>query len=106
MAGQHLDPQADPVVTVWRNRIPHPCTLTYWGCKWRFRDDTTYRRLIDLRRMHMWVVHAPIDGGETIIFETSHRRHLHRRRRCWDNFECYNADGSQLILLGKADAPS
>ena len=90
----------DPVVTVWRNRIPYICTLTYWGRKWRFRND----RRLQLRRMHMWTVHAPVDDGEVISFDSRHRARGHWN--CWDNFECYNADGTPLIIGDKADDPS
>jgi hypothetical protein len=84
----------DPVVTVWRNRIPYRCTLTYWGRKWETRPGVN-KRLVNLRRMHQWVVHAPINGGEVLNLDT-------RDTPGWHIFECYHADGSPLVLNGPA----
>lgn len=75
----------DPTVTVWRNHIPHRCTLFYWGRKWRFLDGRP-------RRVHHWTVHA---GGETLTI----------RADGWHMFECYHADGQPLEVDGRADVP-
>ncbi len=80
----------EPVVTVWRNQIPHTCTLTYWGRKWQFKPAPV-KRLIHLRRMHMWVVHAPVSGGEVLNLDTADSPG-------WHSFECYHADGSPMVL--------
>ncbi|BDY33185.1 hypothetical protein [Mycolicibacterium mageritense] len=83
----------DPVVTVWRNKFPHPCTLMYWGRKWGIHK----RRL---RRIHLWTVHSPVIGGETLVINT---------RMCagrFHQFDCFHADGSPLNVTGPAEMPN
>lgn len=87
----------DPVVTVWRNKIPHPCALFYWGRKWRFISGRP-RRLANLRRMRCWTAHAPIIGGETLSITTT-------GLLGWHSFECYHADGRPLKVTGPAEMP-
>lgn len=42
-----MRPPAEPLVVVWRNQIPHRCSLIYWGRKWKYTDRE--HRLINLR---------------------------------------------------------
>lgn len=90
---------SEPVVTVWRNRIPYRCALTYWGRRWKFRSDTEYRRLIHLRRMHTWTAHAPINDGETLVIQLD-------GCKGWHNFECYQADGKPITITGPTEVPT
>lgn len=85
--------EADPVVTVWRNRIPRRCTLMYWGRKWGLHKG-------GIHRINLWTVHAPVNGGETLTFDTRHMKRgtVHR-------FECYQLDGSPIRITGPAEAP-
>lgn len=92
------EPRKEPVITVWRNKIPHQCTLIYWGRKWRFRNDTPYKRLIHLRRMHIWTVHSPVTGGETIVTKCP-------EGSGWHMFTCYHADGSPLTFGEPTEVP-
>lgn len=87
----------EPVVTVWRNKIPHPCTLLHWGRKWRFIDGRP-RRLVNLRRMNVWTAHAPVIGGETVVVDA-------RGIPGWQWIRCYHADGSPIVLTGLAEVP-
>lgn len=81
----------EPVVTVWRNGFPHRCALMYWGKKWKFRHDKKYKRLIHLRRFHIWSVHSPVNGGERIETDTT-------GIPGWHELHHYHADGTPLIL--------
>ncbi len=85
------------IVTVWRNLIPHTCSLLYWGRKWRFIDGRP-RRLANLRRMNVWTAHAPIVGGETLVVEV-------RGIPGWQSIRCYDADGRAIVLTGPAEVP-
>lgn len=85
----------EPIVTVWRNRIPHPCSLLYWGRRWKFIGGRP-RRLANLRRMHVWSAHAPVIGGERLVIDT---RHL----QGWHSFHCYHDDGSPVVIVGCAE---
>lgn len=86
----------DPTVTVWRNCIPHECSLMYWGRKWKFRHDKKYKRLIHLRRFHIWTVHAPVDGGERLVTDTTKTPGRHE-------FHCFHADGKPMELGDEVD---
>lgn len=87
----------EPIVDLWRNKIPHRCTLLYWGRKLRFIAGRP-RRLVNLRWMHVWTAHAPIVGGETIAIDT-------RRLGSWHSFKCYHADGRPIVISGPAEVP-
>ncbi|WP_078316021.1 hypothetical protein [Mycobacterium sp. D16Q16] len=79
----------EPLVVLWRNQIPHRCTLIYWGRKWKFTDRE--HRLINLRRMHVWSAHSPVIGGEVVSIRTP-------KARGWHRISHYQADGSSFTL--------
>ncbi|SLF39715.1 hypothetical protein [Mycobacteroides abscessus] len=79
----------EPLVVVWRNRIPHRCALIYWGRAWKFTDRE--HRLINLRRMHVWSAHSPVIGGEVVAIRTPKTRGCHR-------ISHYQADGRPFML--------
>ncbi|SIM96528.1 hypothetical protein [Mycobacteroides abscessus] len=84
-----MRPPAEPLVVVWRNQIPHRCSLIYWGRKWKYTDRE--HRLINLRRMHVWTAHSPVNGGEVVSTRTP-------RKSGWHNIHHYQADGKPIIL--------
>lgn len=86
----------EPLVIVWRNQIPHRCTLIYWGRKWKFTDRE--HRLINLRRMHVWSSHSPVIGGEAISIRTGYKSG-------WQQISHYQADGKPSILGALSDNP-
>lgn len=86
----------EPLVVVWRNRIPHRCTLIYWGRKWRFTDRE--HRLISLRRMHIWSAHSPVIGGDVVAIRT-------RPHSGWWRISHYQADGKPLMVGAPNDNP-
>lgn len=47
----------EPVVTVWRNKIPHRCALTYWGPPLGFPDRHPIPA-VDSPAPHAYVDHA------------------------------------------------
>lgn len=90
----------EPVVTVWRNKIPHGCTLIYGGRKWIFSPGNSRvfarnKRWIP-RRVHVWSAHAPIDGAETVAVENTEG---------WHEISHYHADGSMMILGDDTEVP-
>lgn len=83
----------EPIVTVWRNKIPHQCSLLYWGQKWRI-----YKRRP--RRVKVWSAHAPVNGGETLVIDT---RHIPGKGA--NLLHCFHADGSPIVVVGPAAVP-
>ncbi|RIT32113.1 hypothetical protein D2E76_24025 [Mycobacteroides abscessus] len=79
----------EPLVVVWRNQIPHRCSLIYWGRKWKFTDRE--HRLINLRRMHVWSAHSPVNGGEVVAIRTP-------KAKGWHRIGHYQADGKPMML--------
>ncbi|AMT72063.1 hypothetical protein [Mycobacteroides immunogenum] len=78
----------EPLVVVWRNRIPHRCALIYWGRRW-----TSIGRMC--RLMPTWSAHAPVNGAEYTCI----------RRNGWSAIAMYNADGSPLMFGAKTNDP-
>ncbi|OHU29590.1 hypothetical protein BKG74_03405 [Mycobacteroides chelonae] len=91
-----MRPPAEPLVVVWRNQIPHRCSLIYWGRKWKYTDRE--HRLINLRRMHVWSAHSPVIGGEVVSTRTP-------RKSGWHNIALYQADGKPVILGARSNRP-
>lgn len=83
----------DPIVTVWRNLIPHQCSLLYWGRKWRIHNGRP-------RLVQVWSAHSPVIGGETLVIDT---RHLDRNARYL--FRAYHEDGSPIIVTSRTEVP-
>lgn len=92
----------DPIVTVWRNKIPHECRLMYWGRKWKIHER-------HVRRIHLWTAHSPVIGGDTLVIDTRKSPGTHsfespdpRRYPMPDVAEialrCYHADGQPLTV--------
>jgi hypothetical protein len=77
-----------PPLTVWRDKLPYPCTMTYWGRRW-----TCNRQWPFLHRCHAWTAHAPIHGPEQVQYRGGNvgGKHL----VTW-----VAADGSYLPLAG------
>ncbi|MDO3058495.1 MULTISPECIES: hypothetical protein [Mycobacteriaceae] len=91
-----MRPPAEPLVVVWRNQIPHRCTLIHWGRKWKYTDHE--HRLINLRRVHVWSAHSPVIGGEVVSTRTP-------KARAWHNIAFYQADGKPMILGAPSSRP-
>lgn len=75
----------EPVVTVWRNRIPYPTYLVYGG--WRFTWCRDHWWPIRVR--HRWSAFASIDDGDYVNIRTDAGHHT-----IWH----FNADGTKMIL--------
>lgn len=84
----------EPVVTVWRNLIPHTCALLYWGRKWRIHKGRP-------RRVQVWSAHSPVIGGEKLVIDT--RPMEDPNGVCL--FRCYHEDGSPIIVTRRSELP-
>lgn len=86
----------EPLVVVWRNRIPHRCSLIYWGRKWQYTDRE--HRLINLRRTHVWSAHSPAIGGDVVAIRAP-------KTKGWHHISVYQADGHPVSLGAPSDNP-
>ena len=75
-----------PVVTVWRNKIPHPCVVIYWGRRWKITGRGFGKRL---RWLPIWSAHSPIHGPERLCID---------RHGVWSGIAMYHLDGSPLMF--------
>lgn len=86
----------EPLVVVWRNRVPHRCALIYWGRAWKFTGRI--HRLSNLRRMHIWSAHSPVIGGEVVSTRTP-------KAKGWHKIFVYQDDGRPVPLGSPSDNP-
>ncbi|MCG7592427.1 hypothetical protein [Mycobacterium sp. PSTR-4-N] len=87
----------EPVVTIWRNQIPHRAILMYWGIRLRRgTHGSPWHRLLKTRPRHIWTIHSPVLGGETLTIDT---RGVEAR---WHNFQIFDEDGSRMVICGPA----